>query len=568
LGVDANGEYVDAPDAPDYDEAPEEGLDLGLVDRNAWRSWPLWAKLRFLRRLRTEGSGRPDQYIDDTLPWYLWELLGGRGSGKTLESAGWSAEDAERLAGIRTALVARTFGDVRDTMFEGETGLLSILPDYALKGGSRDRAYNRSLGELFMANGSRFKGFSSEKPAQLRGPQHHRAWLDESSSWDDADVPNLAKKDGTLAPAVDTTMSNLMLGLRLKAPDGSGVRMVCATTPKPNELTYLLEDLAQRRGVARVLSTYSNLDNLSEEFKDVVFGMYEGTDAAAQELEGKILRQAKGAAWDLSAVGEAKGRGPFGEPAKAVLGIDPAVSSKDTSDETGLVVVVLETREVETAKGPETQKGICVSADLSGKVEVQRFGATVVGAVEAHGVDVAVVEVNNGYDFVVNAVTSHVEAEGGTVVRRVRKDARSPRTKARVVVEYICETASGHAFVLKPVWQSVDKLTRAKAASVWWHQGWARHEEGLETLEKQMTTYEGSGKKSPDRLDGLTSAVAELSGERRLRSARGASPLDLDEGGPPPGGPLHALLGGDGPTPELDPASPGRGGQSTWAARL
>jgi phage terminase large subunit-like protein len=562
---DQDGEFVDAPDAPDYSEAPEEALDTGAVDRDAWRTWPTWAKLRFIRRLRTEGSGRPEQYIDDTMAWYLWLLAGGRGSGKSDEASRWSAEDALRLDRIRFALIARTFGDVRDTMFEGETGVLAVIPDEALRGGSRDRAYNRSLGELWLANGSKFKGFSSEKPNSLRGPQHHRAWLDEASSWDDADVPCIDTPRGKV-PAVDTTMSNLMLGLRLKAPDGSGVRMVAATTPKPNELTEFLYD--HPKAVVRILSTYSNLQNLSDEVADVVVGMYEGTDVAAQELEGRLLRQAKGAAWTADDLERAKRRGPLGPPMRRVLGVDPAVSSKDVSDETGLVVVSLEVEErPQFADGGwQAERGVCVEADLSRKVGAAEFGETVVGAVDQLDVDVVVVEINNGYDFVVNAVTSHVEQMGGAVVRRERRDRRSTKTRSRVVIEYVCETEAGRAFVLKPVWQSADKLTRAKAASIWWHQGRARHAtDEMAALERQMTTFDGTGKKSPDRLDGLSSAVAEFTGERRRRAAHGASPL-ADGERPTDGGPRHPLL--EEPTPEIDPTAPGRGGQATWAARI
>lgn len=553
---DIDGEAVDAPDAPSYEDPPDEAQDLKF-DVGGWTTWPLWARLRLLRRLRTDGSSRPEQYIDASLLWYLWLLLGGRGSGKSDEASRWSAEDGLRLPRLRFALIGRTFADVRDTMFEGETGLLAIIPDYALRGGRRQRAYNRSLGELYLANGTKFKGFSAEKAAALRGPQHHRAWADEASSWEDADVSNILSASGTLAPAADTTMSNLMLGLRLTAVDGSSVRMVVSTTPKPNELTELLEATAKTKGQLRVLTTYSNLDNLDAQVRDVVLGMYEGTDVAAQELEGKILRQAKGAAWDIAAVEAAGSRESFGEQSRVVLGIDPAVSSKETSDETGLVVVALEVelRPDDATNSWQPDKGIHVVADLSGKMDVARFGSEVVSAVEIHMVDVVVVEINNGYDFVVNAITSHVEAEGGIVVRRMRKETKSVKTRSRVVVEYVCETADGHAFVLKPVWQSIDKLTRAKAASVWWHQGKARHAQGLELLEKQMTTYDGSGKKSPDRLDALSSAVAEFSGDRKMRPARGASPLNLD--GANVGAVTHPLL-----------AAPSAGVDSPWAQTI
>lgn len=548
-----DGEEIDAPPAPDYEEAPEEGLDLGLVTPDAWKSWPLWAKMRLLRRLRTDGAGRPEQYIDTEVLWYLWAMWGGRGSGKSDEASRWSAEDGLRLEKIRFALVGRTFADVRDTMFEGETGLLALIPDFALKGGSRERAYNRSLGELFLANGTKFKGFSSEKPNGLRGPQHHRAWIDEASSWADADEGN----------KVDTTISNLMLGLRLRCPDGSKVRMVSSTTPKPNELTEFLNELAETKGEVRVLSTYSNLANLDEEVADIVIGMYEGTDVAAQELEGKILSGSKGAAWGPADTAAARARVPLGDLDKTVVGIDPAVTSKTGSDETGVVVVERYMHVEKTTSDDIIDHWINVKEDRSGVVPVSAFPMVVLAAVTDNLADELLVEVNNGYDFVVSAVTTHITSEGGTVVKRTRSDRSSIKTKSRQVTEYICETVDGHSFVLKPVWQSVDKLTRAKAASVWWHRERAAHTEGLEKLEKQMHSYDGTARKSPDRLDALTTAVAGLSVVRRTKSRGGASPLHVAPA-PTAANRQHPLL--------LTASAPGReqseGPNAQWATSL
>lgn len=524
--LDGAGPF-DAPPAPDYGEAPEEALDLGAVSATEWRSWPTWAKLRLLRRLRTEGAGRPEQYVDPASDWYLWMLLGGRGSGKSDEASRWAAEEALRVPGMRFALVGRTFGDVRDTMFEGETGLLAVIPDSELLGGSRERAYNRSLGELFLANGSRFKGFSSEKPNQLRGPQHHRAWIDEASSWADAELGNV----------VDTTISNLMLGLRLKPSDGSGVRMVCSTTPKPNELTEFLHDLAQRKGQVRVLSTYSNLRNLDEAVADVILSLYEGTEVAAQELEGKILAAAKGAAFTDADITTASAASlPAGaELEKTVVGVDPAVTSRENADETGLVVASRYVVTMTDERGrPQRDEWLKVEADLSGKIEVADFSRVLIATVDEHEADELIVEVNNGFDFVVGAVTGYLEREGGAAIRRTRKDRTSPRRKVREVVEYVCETPSGHAFVLKPVWQSADKMTRARTASAWWVRKRAIHAESFPKLEKQMTTFDGTGKKSPDRLDALTSAVAGLSVGRRTRAGSGASPVARSGAAPRP----------------------------------
>lgn len=509
MNTDANGESIDAPPAPDYEADQEELFDLGVCSRVEWRKFPLWAKLRLLRRLRTEGSGRPEQYIDPTLEWYLWLMLAGRGSGKSDEASRWTSEEALRLPGIRFALVARTFGDARDSMFEGETGVLSVLPDEVLRGGSRDKAYNRSLGELYLANGTKLKGFSSEKPSSLRGPQHHRAWVDEISSWEDAQEGN----------KVDTTISNLMLGLRLKPSDGSGVRFVGSSTPKPNELTIFLHDLAEKKGYNRSFSTVSNLKNLDDAVADVILGMYEGTDVGEQELEGKILASVKGAAWTTKDIEAAKKIDSFGEAKRRILGIDPAVTSKTGSDETGLVVVV------------EEEIGTFVKADHSCILPAGSFGGVVVSLAEEEELDLVVVEINNGYDFVVNAITTEIESAGGTAIRRARQDRKSVKSKVRQVIEYVCETANGHSFILKPVWQSVDKLTRAKAASLHWQRLSVRHAPGLDQLEQQMTTFDGTAKKSPDRLDALTSAMAEVSSKRLKRAASGGSPLHIGDSG-------------------------------------
>lgn len=540
MDLDGNGEPIDAPDAPDYDDAPEQGLDEGWEGIGEWKTWPLWARLRLLRRLRTEGAGRPEQYVDSSLEWYLWLLLGGRGSGKSDEASRWSAEDGLRLPRLRFALVGRTFADVRDTMFEGETGLLALIPDFALRGGKRQRAYNRSLGELYLANGTKFKGFSAEKAAALRGPQHHRAWVDEASSWEDADVPNIVKSDGGLAPAVDTTMSNLTLGLRLTSPDGSSVRMVVSTTPKPNELTEFLAETAETKGQLRVLTTYSNLDNLDKQVRDIVLGMYEGTDVAAQELEGKILSSVKGAAWDDAAIAAARSLDAPSEElmSKTVIGIDPAVSSKDSSDETGLIAV--RGYDWDDEHG-ELRRAIRVLEDRSAKISSARFAIEVCEFAESVEADEVVVEINNGMDFVTQAIITWVESEGGSITRRERK-AKGTRTRNRISVEYITELPSGHVFVLKPVWQSVDKLTRAKTASVWWSRGDASHAEGLEKLEKQMTTYDGTAKKSPDRLDALTSAVAGFAVRSYGKTMKFGSPLNVDEAPLDEDAPKHPLL--------------------------
>ena len=156
--------------------------------------------------------------------------MAGRGWGKTRTGAEWIAEKARRYPGARCGLVAQTAADGRDVMVEGESGLLSVLDPAELRGGAIDSAWNRSLGELFLANGSRFKIYSSEKPQKLRGPQHHFVWGDEPTYW----------YDHAKGTAKDTTFSNMVIGCRLPARPGWDAdyrSQVCLTcTPRRTAL--------------------------------------------------------------------------------------------------------------------------------------------------------------------------------------------------------------------------------------------------------------------------------------------------------------------------------------------
>lgn len=165
--------------------------------------------------------------------------------------------------GSRIALVAETFGDGRDVMVEGESGLLSCLPDSS---GARD-GWNRSMGELILNNRTRYKIYSGDKPNQLRGPQHHRAYVEELAKYIYA----------------EPTWTQLQLGLRL----GARPQNVVTTTPRP---IPLIKELVERDNVVVTTgSTFDNAANLSEDFLDEVRLRYEGTRLGEQELYGRIV---------------------------------------------------------------------------------------------------------------------------------------------------------------------------------------------------------------------------------------------------------------------------------------
>jgi len=129
-------------------------------------------------------NGRPSQMLpilpeDGDINWSVALALAGRGFGKTLMGAQWIREtDAswramgEDTAHLRVALLGRTSADVRDTMLEGPSGLLSVYPPSV-----RDRViWTPSRRRVELPNGGVVLCFSAEEPAQLRGPGFHRAW--------------------------------------------------------------------------------------------------------------------------------------------------------------------------------------------------------------------------------------------------------------------------------------------------------------------------------------------------------------------------------------------------------
>ena len=194
--------------------------------------------------------------------WTVWLMLAGRGAGKTrtaAEQLGWWAWSEPNT---RWVVSAPTSSDVRSTCFEGDSGLLSVIPQILIKD------YNKALHELLLVNGSLIKGIPASEPSRFRGPQFHGGWFDELAAWD------------YLQDAWDMAM----FGIRL----GKKTRLICTTTPRPKDL---IMDLIDREGTDVVLtraSTHVNLDNLADNFRKQIL-QYEGTRLGRQEIYAEII---------------------------------------------------------------------------------------------------------------------------------------------------------------------------------------------------------------------------------------------------------------------------------------
>ena len=92
---------------------------------------------------RARDAQRPPQG-----DWGTWMVLAGRGFGKTRTGAEWARKMAFDHPGSRGALVAPTAADIRDTMIEGESGILSVSPPWFMP------TYEPSKRKLTWPNGS------------------------------------------------------------------------------------------------------------------------------------------------------------------------------------------------------------------------------------------------------------------------------------------------------------------------------------------------------------------------------------------------------------------------------
>jgi phage terminase large subunit-like protein len=304
-------------------------------------AWELWA--------------RPDQ-LPPPGPWRVWLLRSGRGAGKTRTGAEWVRSNVEAASYRRIALVGRTWADVRDVMVEGESGLLAVCPPWFYPD------YQPSRRLLLWPNGVIAKLYSAEEPDLLRGPQHDAAWCDELASWRSAE-----------------TWDNLMMGLRL----GSDPRCVVTTIPRPTKLIRSL--IAKETTVETKASTYANRANLAPAFFEDIVSAYEGTRLGRQEIYGELLEDVPGALWSHAGIDEARLPEAPRNLSRVVVAVDPAVSSSESSDETGICVV---------AQG-EDRHGY-VLADRSGRYGPHRWGELVINLYHEYEANYVVAEGNNG----------------------------------------------------------------------------------------------------------------------------------------------------------------------------
>jgi phage terminase large subunit-like protein len=341
------------------------------------------------------------------------------------------------------ALVSETFDQARDVMVFGESGILACSPP------DRRPVWEAGRRRLVWPNGATAQVYSGHEPEALRGPQFDAAWVDELAKWKKA----------------EDSWDMLQFALRL----GEHPQQVVTTTPR--NVAVLKRILGNASTVTTHAPTDANRAYLAESFLSEVEARYAGTRLGRQELDGVLLDDVEGALWATRTIEHCRvDSAP--KLSRIVVAVDPAVTGGAGSDECGIVVVGAVT------EGPVTDWRAYVLEDASVRGGPLDWARAAIAAMERHGAERLVAEVNQGGDLV------------ESVLRQV--DPLVPFRALR----------AGRG-----------KGLRAEPVAALYEQGRIHHLRGLGALEDQMCrmTLQGyDGKGSPDRLDALVWALHEL----------------------------------------------------------
>jgi len=378
---------------------------------------------------------RPEQ-IPPQGTWTYWLYLAGRGAGKSRAGAEWVREQVDK-GKKRIALVGPTAADTRDVMIEGESGLLSICPPW-------DKPeYEPSKRRVTWPSGAQAIAYSGDVPDRLRGPQHDAAWVDELAAFKYPEAWDM-----------------LLMGLRL----GSHPQAVITTTPRP--IKIIKDLLKDPNTVISRGTSFDNKANLAPAFFDQIIKRYEGTRLGRQELYAEILDDVPGALWLHQMIEDNRVKiAPV--LTRIVIGVDPAVTASETSDDTGIVIV-----------GQSADDHYYVLDDATCHMSPNDWAMVVCHKYHKWQCDRIVGEVNNGGDLI------------ESVIRQVDKNVSYRSVRA-----------------------TRGKALRAEPISALYEQGRVHHVGMFPDLEDQMCSYDPeSSQKSPDRLDALVWSITELMG--------------------------------------------------------
>lgn len=408
-----------------------------------------------------EPEGRPPLQPHQQPPagdWDLWVLAGGRGSGKTEGAARYFAQWMRQHPGHRGRIIGPTLGDVVESCVLGPSGLQAMDPDIRFLASAPGGA------KVVWPNGSEALLIGTPTPRdvdRLRAAgNRHIDWWEEAAA----------------NPQLQAAWEQAEFGLRL----GDRPHSISSTTPR-NTAAY--RNLLAQDGVAVTRGTIRDNPHLPAALKARLEKRYAGTRLGRQELDGELIEDVDGALWTMAMCEQAYRScpDPLPDMVRVVVAVDPAATSGEGADDTGIVVV-----------GRDAAGVGYVLADRTCHASPAGWARAAVRAFDDFDADRIVGEVNHGGEMVAHTIRT--------------ERSRVPFTAV-------------HA--------SRGKAIRAEPISALYEQGRIRHTAPFPALVDQLTTWVpgDTSARSPDRLDALVWGFTELglsrpAGVRKVRGPR------------------------------------------------
>ena len=398
---------------------------------------------------------RPEQRLPENNDVWLWLILAGRGFGKTRTGAESIMELVNSGKYKSIAIIGKSILEARDVMVEGISGLLATTVAKKMYRNAEEKiedgsvmkfVYYRSRNLIIWENGARVYLIGADNYERIRGYQFDLVWMDEFAKY----------------RYPEATWRQVLFAMRL----GDDPKCIITTTPRP--LKILKKMVESTYTHLTTGSTFQNAPNLSPKFLKFIQETYGNTWIGRQELEGELLSEKENSVWKKADIRYQEVDKQNLE--RIVIGVDPAVSSGENSDETGIVVA-----------GVGYDDKIYVLDDLSGKYTASEWAKAVCRACYDYGASCIVAETNNGGDLV------------SEMIKTV--DPYAPYRQVRAIR---------------------GKIARAEPISLLYSNNRVFHAREFCELEEQMCnlSYDEKIEKSPDRVDALVWAILELKAKK------------------------------------------------------
>ena len=389
-------------------------------------------------------------------------LFGGSRSGKSFVLCGAVAIRALRVPGSRHAIIRKYCNTLRSTIgFDTMPKLLRSRFGKKIK-----YRFNKSENFFSFPNSSEIwlLGLDdAEKADKILGKEFATIYFNECSELDYHSVQTaLTRLAQNIPPLVNRAFYD-------------------CNPPGKNHWTYRLfiekNDPVDRNKLAfpedyvsMQINPAANRQNLPEGYIEKVLAALP-LSQRKRFLNGEWLNDNSDALWQESFITPFRvAQAP--ELLKIVIGIDPAVTSGEKSDLTGII-----------AAGISRKDEYYILADCSMKGSPLQWCRKAVELYKRLDADMIVGEVNNGGDLIASLLQKE-----------------SP----------------GVPF--KGVRASRGKITRAEPVAALYEQGKVHHVGVFPQLEEEMCSYTPDAVKSPDRMDALVWAVTELSASANAKS--------------------------------------------------